>query len=206
MLELPYLSVLDCRSRRAKQVFKFVGSFGGTTPPAQRFTLSVAFVGTPNNPYITNFFNKELSEIKKEFTFVKFTSYQDFLSAPKSIQQSLEQNKPYLAVEERVFEVATEVDTATKNVVAYCELKNGRHSRKFPLTDRERIAQFILLQAEPEPELHRANVSTLIAAQKHQVEGGQLPVFFVCTIRKFLQAKKEIPEEPRSVDDPKQRK
>jgi hypothetical protein len=141
------------------EVFKFVGSFGGTTPPAQRFTLSVAFIGTPNNPYITNFFKTKMSEIKKEFTFMKFTSYEDFLSAPKDIQRSLEQNKPYLVVDEQVFEIATEIDAATNNPMSYCMLRNGKHSRKFALTDKEKIAQFILLQTEPEPELHRANVS-----------------------------------------------
>jgi len=141
------------------EVFKFVGSFGGTTPPAKTFTLSVAFVGTPGNPYLTSFFNTKMRELKKEFTFLKFTTYQDYLSVPKEIQSSLKQNKPYLVIDERAFEIEIEIDPTTKNLVSYCRLKDGKDKKRFQLTDLEHIAQFVLLQAKPRPELHRGSVS-----------------------------------------------
>jgi len=141
------------------QIFRFVGSFGGTTPPAKTFTLPVAFIGTSSNPYLTSFFNTKMREIKKQFTFLKFTIYQSYLSAPKDIRAGLTQNKPYLVVDKRAFEIRTEIDPKTKNLISYCELKSGKHAKRFLLTDKDNIAQFVLLHSKPEPQLNRATVS-----------------------------------------------
>jgi hypothetical protein len=46
------------------------------------------------------------------------------------------------------------------------------------------------------PELYSAWTccgDTLVAAQRHLIDGKQLPIFFICTIRKFIEAKEEIP-------------
>lgn len=141
------------------EIFRFVGVFGGTTAPAKTFTLSVIFVGIPGNPYLTSFFTARMREIKKDFRFVKFEIAQDHVSAPKEVQPLIEENKPYLVVENQAFEISTEIDAATKNPVSYCLHKKGKSVEKFMFTDAKSIARFVLRYANPRPELHRRNVS-----------------------------------------------
>lgn len=141
------------------EIFRFVGQFGGTTAPAKTFTLSIAFVGTLGNPYLTSFFKARIAEIKKDFTFLKFAIYPDYVSAPKNIQALVKEDKSYLVVEDHAFEIVTEFDPSTKNPVSYCQIKKGKTADRFPLTDAENIARFVLQHSNPKPELRRTNVS-----------------------------------------------